>query len=475
MIDLWEYDITNGTWAQKYDFQGGARYFATGFSIGGKGYIGFGTDEYTSHTSTKKDLWEYDPDANSWVQKHDLPGRARIEAVGFSIGNRGYIGTGGSAGELFPDSSFRDFWEYDPIADDWTQKDSLPGPGGNRWGAVGFSVGGKGYIGSGTVAGALSADTKNDLWEFDPATGHWTAKSDLPGGGRFRASCFAIGGRGFVAAGAIGAGYTDVLLGYDPVVDHWDTLIADSGITSRAAGVGASANGSGFFGLGFNGNTQGDFWQYDFGVPPCISSQLTTTSDPIVSCGASHLLLNGSSTLWATPVPLANKYQFHFTNNGGPSYSRNIAVHARSLTLVKWYTSPLKPGRSYNVQVRASFDDGLTWCPFGSSCTISTSYGPGEEERSFAPATDEDMINIWPNPSNGAELHIAIPGSVDDPGTIRVEVIDAFGRNMLTRILFSEGDPSDVALAFTSPPAKGMYFVKVTHQDQVTTRRLVIE
>ena len=41
-----------------------------------------------------KDFWEYDPAANTWTQKADFVGVARISAVGFSIGSKGYIGTG---------------------------------------------------------------------------------------------------------------------------------------------------------------------------------------------------------------------------------------------------------------------------------------------------------------------------------------------------------------------------------------------
>ena len=41
-----------------------------------------------------KDFWEYDPATNAWTQKADFGGTARLDAVGFSIGSKGYIGTG---------------------------------------------------------------------------------------------------------------------------------------------------------------------------------------------------------------------------------------------------------------------------------------------------------------------------------------------------------------------------------------------
>src|ERR1700675_578988 len=96
-------------WTQKADFGGTARYDAVGFSIGSKGHIGTGYDG-----SDKNDFWEYDPSANTWTQKADFGGTARALAVGFSIGSKGYIGTG--------NSYTKDFWEYDPDINTWTQK-----------------------------------------------------------------------------------------------------------------------------------------------------------------------------------------------------------------------------------------------------------------------------------------------------------------------------------------------------------------
>src|SRR5437868_3254404 len=87
---------------------------AVAFSIGNKGYIGTGDDV----SGVKKDFWEYDPSSNTWIQKADCEGNGRWLAVGFSIENKGYIGTGA-------DSIFgykRDFWEYDPLTNTWKRK-----------------------------------------------------------------------------------------------------------------------------------------------------------------------------------------------------------------------------------------------------------------------------------------------------------------------------------------------------------------
>ena len=54
------------------------------------------------------------PGNNVWTKKADFGGNARNQAVGFSIGNKGYIGTGIGIGFSNGYECLRDFWEYDP-------------------------------------------------------------------------------------------------------------------------------------------------------------------------------------------------------------------------------------------------------------------------------------------------------------------------------------------------------------------------
>ncbi len=91
------------TWIQKADFGGLARYGAVGFSIADKGYLGTG---YIG--SYKKDFWQYDPATNTWTQKADFGGTTRYGAIGFSIADKGYLGAG------YDGNLRKDFWEYDP-------------------------------------------------------------------------------------------------------------------------------------------------------------------------------------------------------------------------------------------------------------------------------------------------------------------------------------------------------------------------
>jgi hypothetical protein len=95
------------TWVKKADFGGAARTIAVGFSIGNKGYIGTGADA----GGVKKDFWEYDPDMKHLDAEADFGGTARKAAVGFSIGSKGYIGTGYDNGCCY----LNDFWNMMPL------------------------------------------------------------------------------------------------------------------------------------------------------------------------------------------------------------------------------------------------------------------------------------------------------------------------------------------------------------------------
>src|SRR3954463_276243 len=97
--------FSQGTWTQKADLAGTARVGAIGFSIGTKGYIGIGEDVASATTQT---FWEWNQASNVWTQKADFAGNPRQWAAGFSIGSKGYVGTGFNTGYIY-----KDFWEWD--------------------------------------------------------------------------------------------------------------------------------------------------------------------------------------------------------------------------------------------------------------------------------------------------------------------------------------------------------------------------
>ncbi len=63
--------------------------------------------------------------AQPWFQKASFGGVGRHRSVGIAIGNKGYIGTGHVNGTGV-DISYKDWWQYDPASDSWTQKADFP-------------------------------------------------------------------------------------------------------------------------------------------------------------------------------------------------------------------------------------------------------------------------------------------------------------------------------------------------------------
>lgn len=246
-----------GNWVRQSDFDGLARCNAVGFSIGSKGYIGTG---YNGDIRLK-DFWQYDVSKNSWTQKADFPGVARNGAVGFGTDTKGYIGTGFDG-----TNKLNDFWEYDPSLNTWTRKSDFPGTA--RYSAIGMSINNKGYLGTGYDGNYLK-----DFWEYDPQTDSWIQKTSSGGGKRKDASCFVIDGKGYIVAGIDNATYETDFWEYDPTGDIWTKKRPISNISddnydndyTTIIGiykVGFSINGKGYLATG--GQTIGNnVWEYN--------------------------------------------------------------------------------------------------------------------------------------------------------------------------------------------------------------------
>lgn len=213
--DFWEFDPVANIWTKKACFGGLVRHNAASFSIGNKGYIGIGLDITTSPWTFYKDFWEYDPDADLWTQKADFGGTARCSAFSFAISSKGYVGTG-------YDNNFRkDVWEYNPINNTWTQKADFGGT--PRWFLVGFSIGSIGYAGTGD-----DGNFKNDFWEFNPANNAWIKKADFGGALRTSAVGFSLGNKGYIGAGGSYSGQLIDFWEYTPEACNGLTVFADA-------------------------------------------------------------------------------------------------------------------------------------------------------------------------------------------------------------------------------------------------------
>ncbi len=272
--DFWEWDQSTDTWMQMADFAGTARSYAVGFSIGTKGYIGTGYDG----TDKKKDFWEWSQSNNTWIQKASFGGTARYCSVGFSINSKGYIGTG------YDDtgSTRNDFWEWDQAGDTWVQKTAV----GNvaRGEAVGFSIGAKGYIGTGQDASSV---LMKDFWEWDQTAGSWTQMADFGGTARRNAVGFNVDTKGYIGTGYDGAGSKKDIWEWDQANNVW-LQKTNFGGTTRSQAIAFSIGTVGYVGTGNPGNATKDFWAFD----------------PSVVTGINEVKIDNSISVYPNPFSL---------------------------------------------------------------------------------------------------------------------------------------------------------------------------
>jgi N-acetylneuraminic acid mutarotase len=100
---------------------------------------------------------------SGWTQKADFGSHGRHRGVGIAIGNKGYMGMGHYNG-AGPNIVLKDWWEYDPANGTWTQKTDYIGNGGNgTYAPLTFGMDNLGFIGGGQVA------TSNDFFKYDPS------------------------------------------------------------------------------------------------------------------------------------------------------------------------------------------------------------------------------------------------------------------------------------------------------------------
>ncbi len=302
--DLWEFDQASNTWTQKANFPGTPRSMAAAFSIGTKGYFGTGNKCCPTNTNYN-DFWEWNQGTNTWTQKAYVPYNP-WGAVGMSIGNKGYIGLGVGA------NHYSNFYEYDPIADTWTTKASFGG--GARREAVAFSIGSKGYMGT----GCDYQSSYRDFWEFDPVTNSWVQKADVGPTPRFAAVGFSVGNNGYIG---VGGNNLQDFWEFNQANNTW-TQMANFGGTGRGRAIGFSIGSKGYIGTGSDANGQkNDLWEW--------GSCLVAPSQPGAISGLSTICENTTNTYSVTAVAGATSYTWSLPNGwSGSSVTTSINATA---------------------------------------------------------------------------------------------------------------------------------------------------
>lgn len=249
-----EYPIN---WTRKADFPGTPRASATAFSIGQKAYVCFGRSG--AYHDLLKDVWEYDATTDTWTQKADFPGKARAKAVAGVINGKAYIGLG-AQGAYESTNLFKDWWEYDPSTDQWTQKASLPDSASNDLSST--VINGRLYA----TMGFDGIGYSNKTFCYDPSTNRWTELAASPHCILGKAS-FAIGDWFYVGSGFRGYNLS-LFCGYNTTTNTWKRLTNLP--KGRILSNGMSLDGKGYVMLGRywngeqnNGRLLSDVVEYD--------------------------------------------------------------------------------------------------------------------------------------------------------------------------------------------------------------------
>jgi N-acetylneuraminic acid mutarotase len=165
--------------------------------------------------------------AQYWVQKASFGGTGRHRANGCSTSHRGYLGIGHVNGTGV-NYSYKDWWEYDPSSDSWTQKADYPVA---NYGACCFVVNDCPVLGGG-------ATLSTQFYKFNPQTNTWSPIADciLPNPGDVQA--FAVNNKGYVYQG-------NQLAAYDPISNTW-SMCANAPVTFGSWTASFSIQGSAY-------------------------------------------------------------------------------------------------------------------------------------------------------------------------------------------------------------------------------------
>ena len=222
----------------------------------------------------------------------------------------------------------------------------------------------------------------------------------------------------------------------------------------------------------------------------CPVTQLENEG-PHFSCGG-YRDLNGSAKVWAKVVTrpaagggtqVANKYQFEWSN-ADLGYQRLITSNNAALVLSVWATNPLITCHAYQVRVRASFDGGITYCPWGPACgdlyIYDGSCAPGgirPNDGGVSADSDDRQADLllFPNPNDGSRFAVVLRNAGIQAANVRIVVIDAVGREVLNTSVPTSMGMVQATMSFASRPAPGVYAVSIVADDRTFAQRLVVQ
>lgn len=205
------YKFHDGSWIAIDPMVGIGRQYTTSFSFQTIGCVltGVGPND-----SLIKEMQCYNLLNEQWEVKADLPGKSRLQASSFAVGNLGFCGGGRSLTE-----TFKDWYMYDESKDQWTQIRDFPIP---LYECVAFEALGFGFVGLGKD---LSGNFNDRFFKYLPLVDEWVEIAPFPGTARIYSIGFELNNAGFVCTG-LDENYEFIneFWKYDPLSDEWKKL-----------------------------------------------------------------------------------------------------------------------------------------------------------------------------------------------------------------------------------------------------------
>lgn len=225
------------------------------------------------------------------------------------------------------------------------------------------------------------------------------------------------------------------------------------------------------------------------------------STKPLGSSAASLVYAKPVSRFTATcATQSANKYQFRFripaegvviVKNGVGSNPWTYLNMANVVGSVMPSGAVLQPCSQYEVEVRASFDGGLTWCQggdpysdlasWGKTCPVYTE-GCVVGEMPLAGtlfngshAERTGSLRMYPNPNRGDQLFLTLselPASIEK---VSIELHDMQGQLVLSTTLRASDGYMSGAVNLDGAVSAGMYVVNVVAGEQSFAERVVVQ
>ncbi|HRD52979.1 MAG TPA: T9SS type A sorting domain-containing protein, partial [Flavobacteriales bacterium] len=174
----------------------------------------------------------------------------------------------------------------------------------------------------------------------------------------------------------------------------------------------------------------------------------------------------------------ANRYQFRFRLP-----AENVTIVKTSATGQYWTnTLGLTCGKTYEVDVRVSFDNGATWChssdPYGDVCQLTTLCSGAmalESGNANEAGQSERSVGLYPNPNRGDQLFVSMSRLKEGVETVSIDIYDGFGKRVATRTIAAQDGFLSTVLDLDGTLANGMYMVSITAGSTIHNERLVIQ